>query len=692
MIRIFFAFLFFLLPAQAFALTGDWVKDDAVAVRLVSGNTGVGADASVPLGLEVQLANGWHTYWRSPGEAGLPPQLDWSRSQTDANNLQDAKLLYPAPRRYTAYGLETIGYRDHVLFPIDATLRKAGLALNADVSVDILVCSSICVPKHFDLKLTVPNGAANPSAEADILRLARDQLPSIDFESTGILLADVTSDGQSLTFSITARDPLIHPDIFIENYRNIGFSAPDVKIEASGFAAKLKVKLLDNLPPGITLARLPLRLTIVTDDRALEIKTVTPSALSPPPVFVPQQPSFKLALLFALLGGFILNLMPCVLPVLSLKIVSVVSHGGGESGKVRLSFLVTAAGILFSFLVLAGVMVALKSLGLALGWGVQFQQPVFLMILVFLLTFFAANLWDLFDIALPQVLADKMNNPYHPKLAGDFATGAFATMLATPCSAPFLGTAVGFALATGAFETVAIFTVLGLGMALPYLVVTLFPSVATCLPKPGAWMIRLRQCLGFALAATALWLIWVMGAQITLAYAAGFGALMIVLMFALFLKKHVIKNHWMTAGVVLVCVAALAVGLRGTFEPKTSAQADRQWLAYSPMALTADVAEGKTVFLDVAAEWCLTCKANMKFTLANKDVVQRLFHTDVIAMQADWTNPNPVVSELLHKYGRYGIPFTIVFGPAAPQGIVLPELLTPTIVLKALDEATAAAN
>ncbi|MFA5041424.1 MAG: thioredoxin family protein, partial [Bdellovibrionales bacterium] len=317
----------------------------------------------------------------------------------------------------------------------------------------------------------------------------------------------------------------------------------------------------------------------------------------------------------------------------------------------------------------------------------QFQQPGFLMFLVLLLTFFAANLWGLFDISLPRFLADRMDSPYHPKLAGDFATGAFATLLATPCSAPFLGTAVGFAMVSGIREIFAIFAALGLGMALPYLTVALFPCAATCLPKPGAWMIVLRRFLGFALALTAAWLIWVMAAQITPTNASAFALLMVALTILLALRKQGASKKLATIGVLVVCSAAIILGIGGKIQSEGTSRTEPLWLQYNPATLRADIAEGKTVFLDVTADWCLTCVANKKFALSNEAVVQRLFHSDVIAMQANWTNPDPAISDLLHKYGRYGIPFNAVFGPGAPQGIVLPELLSPSLVLKALDDA-----
>jgi len=210
------------------------------------------------------------------------------------------------------------------------------------------------------------------------------------------------------------------------------------------------------------------------------------------------------------------------------------------------------------------------------------------------------------------------------------------------------------------------------------------------LPKPGLWMIYLRHVLGYALALTAIWLMWVLAAQITVLYAEIFSLLMVSIIILLILKKRGVKKGLITFGLIEFCALGLLLGLNGASIPKAPPEMDRQWLAFNQNALDADIAEGKTVFLDVTADWCLTCKANMKFSLSDDEVTQRLFHTDVIAMQADWTNPDPVISDLLHKYGRYGIPFNIVYGPFAPKGIVLPELLTPRLVIKALDDASSA--
>lgn len=677
-----------LMPQQAYALASDWQTDEAVKVRLISGIDAVGQDKTVPLGLEINLEHGWHTYWRSPGAAGLPPNIDWKESLTEANNLEEATLLYPAPKRYTEYGLETVGYRDHIIFPIDAKLRTSGQALNIDASLNLLICSAICVPKTFSLKLTIPAGDLKESAEAPAIKQFRELIPD-GAEKSGLVIKSIANDGKSYTFTVESRYLLQSPDIFIENDKNVGFVAPSVSVASTRQSVVFNVKPSDTLPDNTTLGDLKLTLTVVNEDHALEQKSAAPPVSEVIENNTAPGISPLLALLFALIGGFILNLMPCVLPVLSLKILSIVGHGGGEEKAVRQSFLVVAGGILFSFMVLALLTLILKELGMMFGWGVQFQQPIFLACLIILLTFFAANLWGLFEIPLPRWLADNLSDAaYHPKLAGDFAAGAFATILATPCTAPFLGTAVGFALASGPFTILLIFFAIGLGMTLPYLAIATFPRFATALPKPGPWMVKLRHLLGWALGATAVWLIWVLSAQISVRYAIIVGLCMfsVILLFAMG-KKTSIRPHLIKIGMLDFVMIALSITLVGSLVPKTDIKVDALWLPFSENTLAANIQEGKTVFVDITADWCLTCKANKKFVLSKGEVADRLFHSDIVAMQGDWTNPDPKISEFLHKYGRYGIPFNAVFGPAAPQGLVLPELLTSKMVLEALDKA-----
>jgi suppressor for copper-sensitivity B len=339
---------------------------------------------------------------------------------------------------------------------------------------------------------------------------------------------------------------------------------------------------------------------------------------------------------FALIGGLILNLMPCVLPVIALKALSFAQHGGGTTSGVRLSFLCTSAGILFSFLAMACALIGLREAGMSIGWGIQFQNPVFLIVLFLLVLMFAANMWGLFEITLPRFLADRLSwTQGHGSLLKDFFSGAFATLLATPCSAPFLGAAVSFALAGGPFEILAIFTALGVGLALPFLVIAAFPRAATLLPKPGAWMITMKKILSILLLLTAVWI------------------------------GYVISMLFMTRMM----------------------NTEARWQDFNEPAIAQQVADGKTVFLDVTAAWCLTCQANARFVLGTKDMQAELAKPDIVLMKADWTSPSEIIAEYLRRHGRYGIPFNIIYGPSAKDGVILPELLTKEAVLEGLKKA-----
>lgn len=693
--------------SPVWAAAGTWAGDAEAKARLITTSDAVGDTAVIDVGLQIQMGEGWHTYWRSPGMAGLPPQLDWSESRNDTGNVKDVTLLYPAPRRYTDFGMETIGYRQSVIFPLDVTLLHPGQATVLKVMANLLVCNQTCVPKIFNLSLSLPAGGAGEAAEAALLKNARAAVPTRAGSTRSgetLRIEKLERQGDRLSFHVTAEQGLSTPDIFVENEKDISFSAPEIIWKEGHRHAVLTVKPTDKLPEGITLDKMPVVATLVDGDHAVEFHDdgsgvaaaaatadqVPPSGAAPPaPATTPvasDAPSIGMqyALLLALVGGFILNLMPCVLPVLSLKVLALIRHGGGKATHVRRSFIVTACGIITSFLALALVTIFLKEAGQAVGWGVQFQQPVFLVTLILILGLFAASLWDWFSITLPYKLVDRLGFAEdHPQLLGDFLTGAFATLLATPCTAPFLGTAVGFALSSGVVEIALIFLALGIGMALPYLIIALVPRMAVCLPRPGAWMQTLKHVLGIALALTALWLLWVLSAQ--LSFPTVVAIAIAAFLFVICLVPRRIKTLWRAGVMTCLAIFCLTLAIIENTPVTQTVAVDHGWRSFDEASIPAEVTEGHTVFVDVTASWCLTCKANKKFVLSRPEVAARLFgHPDVVAMQADWTSPNPTIAAYLQKFGRYGIPFNVVYSPRHPQGLPLPELLTIDAVLAVL--------
>ncbi|MBI1274304.1 MAG: copper resistance protein [Alphaproteobacteria bacterium] len=689
------------MPAAQAATSTPWQSNEQLSVRLLSGVNAVGDLSVIPLGLEVKLAPEWDTYWRSPGDAGMPPNIDWLKSQPDGN-IDSITILYPAPHRFTMQGLDTFGYSTHVIFPLELQPREPGKPVTLDARVDILVCKNICIPHRFDMKLALPTGAAARSDVAALIDEYRAKVPR-DSDEAGLKVTAAVMDVENgvLTVDIASEKPLQMPDVFVETSESLIFSAAATEISPDTLFAEMRLPLAAMSDKEALRGGLPLTLTVTDGDRSREQKVdlilEAQPALSEEPAteLDPPNDGLLLVILFALIGGFILNLMPCVLPVLSLKILSVISHGGGERATVRRSFLTTSAGIVFSFLVLAGMMIALKAAGLAVGWGVQFQQPLFIVFLCVLLVLFAANLWELLGVRLPYWLSDQVAYAsYHPRLAGDFTTGAFATLLATPCTAPFLGTAIGFALAAGTTEILLVFFALGTGMALPYLLIAWRPGLATLLPRPGHWITGLRRILGLALIVTAAWLLFVLSTQASvdaaLAVAACLGGTVLLLAAKRLTEGHV--RRAIKAAIALLigtCFILAALGAPDPAEPPAYTGA-YNWHKFDEEQIPVLVGAGKTVFVDVTASWCLTCKANKRFVLDTEDVREALFADDVVAMEADWTNPDPAIAAYLKKHKRYGIPFNVVYGPGSKRPILLPELLTESIVLKALKKARAA--
>lgn len=396
--------------------------------------------------------------------------------------------------------------------------------------------------------------------------------------------------------------------------------------------------------------------------------------------------------LLALFGGFILNFMPCVLPVLSVKLFEVVNNSGRSRREIRLGFLASAAGVLCAFLVLAGSVIAAKAIGLTVGWGVQFQHPVFLAVLALICVIFTANLCGLFEIQLPATLADGAGNfSCRSGFKGDFFHGVFATVLATPCSAPFLGPAVAFAMTRGPTEILAVFMALAIGLALPYLLIALIPGLVNLLPRPGQWMIVLRRILGVALAATSVWLISVLSSQMGGAAALLIGTCLGVLVFVLWMRRRVLVLMRIKAVVPVVAFSVLALCF-AAFMPSAPTVSsvtavNTFWRNFDATAIPRLVAEGHVVFVDVTADWCITCQVNKSAVLGRAPVATALARGGVVAMTADWTRPSDEIAAYLASFGRYGIPFNVIYGPHAPDGIALPVILTSNIVLGALSKA-----
>ena len=657
-----------------------------IRAELMMGDGTAAAPGERWLGVRIDLGPGWKTYWKSPGEAGLPTEFDWSGS----SNVADAQVQWPAPSRLSILGLETVGYTQEVLFPVRLRVQDPNADTNIRLKLAVYACSTICVREERLLEATFRPGDGGPSQPA--IDAWRSKVPGPGSDVLSILSIERSStEAASLRIAISSSKPLLAPDVFIASEPPLSADKPVVTFD-DGNRATLSVDL-----PGTTAADLRKRTvtaTVVSGDEsvlavlpAIEAggsqSSVEPAARQP--ASAPPGLLWLLGIAFA--GGFILNFMPCVFPVLSLKLLSFVHGSTAGRGQVRRGFAASAAGILVSFLVLAGALAAMKAAGASVGWGIQFQQPVFLAGMAIILSLFAASQFDLLHLAAPPALLTKVSGiAGGTSTTSHFLSGFVATLLATPCSAPLVGTAVGFALSQGTAEILLIFASLGLGMAAPYLFVAVFPAVAKAIPKPGPWLGLVKRVFGVALLATAGWLLLVLGEVAGVSLALSIGVAVAVSLAILGLVKGVALARLAGAGaVVVVIMAALAA-----FAPQhpSSAPAEIPWRTFSAQELRSLVADGRTVFVDVTADWCIACKINKALVINRQQVAGRLL-SDVVPLRADWTRPDPEIARFLQQHGRYGIPFNIVFGPAAPRGIALSEILSTSSVTAAFNDAAA---
>lgn len=669
-------------PARAQGAASPWVRNDHAGVRLIAATTTAGAGDTLRAGLHFTLRPGWKTYWRNPGDAGFAPHVDWSGS----SNVADVTLRWPAPERFELFGLETFGYADEVVLPIDVRVARAGAPVSLRGAVEYLVCERVCVPYSAELRLDLPAGPVAPSGEAHLINRYEARVPTA---GAGFSVADASLrlNPAVLAVRVASTLPLEHPDVIVEGPEGWSFTRPTVTLAADRLSATLLLPVQGDSSRIRDLVGQTLAVTVTDGVRAGDGRinvTAWDGAT--------QSGSLLAVVALAVLGGLILNVMPCVLPVLSLKLLGVVGQSGAARSRVRVSFLASAAGIITAFLVLAGILVALRAGGQRIGWGIQFQQPLFLAAMAVLVTLFAANLWGWFAISLPWRVADAADRgagaaERRGSLTGAFANGAFATVLATPCSAPFLGTAVGFALARGPIEIATIFAALGVGLALPYLVLAAVPGLVRLLPRPGAWMNGLRRALGLALALTAVWLVSVVRTQIGDILAGGLAAVLAAMLVLLFLLRHAGAFPRLAATGGAACAALGLSLMAGIAPPSYGVEASGLWRPFDRDRIATLAREGQVVFVDVTATWCVTCQVNKAAVVSRGPVAARLAGAGVVAMRADWTRPDPRIADYLASFGRYGIPFNAVYGPNAPEGIALPEILSDQAVLAALDRA-----
>lgn len=629
------------------------------------------ADRSAPdhtrILLDVALESGWKTYWHSPGEGGIAPQILWDEP------VGDFQWRWPAPRHFEVAGLSTQGYQGEVRFPLSLNY-PTGQSLKGTLRLS--TCSNVCILTDFPFTLAVDG--QTPAGFDFSWAKAISNLPQPLPADTRVELG---YQHNQLQLRAERAEGWQSPALFIDALEGAEFGKPVLEVEDNTLIARVPVSDgWQGDAPDLRGQSLGLLLT--SGEQAWQTKGSIGEALVLP---APSQPLFWL-LGAALLGGLILNLMPCVLPVLALKLGSVLQHQEREQGTVRKQFLAASAGIIASFWVLAAMSSLLRATQGAVGWGIQFQSAGFIGFMVLVTLLFCANLLGLFEIRLPSNLNTRLATSGGNGLGGHFLQGSFATLLATPCSAPFLGTAVAFALAAPLGQLWLIFTALGIGMSLPWLLVAALPRLALWLPKPGSWMGRLRILLGLMMLGSSLWLASLLGSHLGNVQVYWLMAAMLLALLIGIIWRYGMRGFTLALSLSALVGAALLLG--GAFTAQGSGNVDRVvWQPLSERAIADALAQNKRVFVDVTADWCVTCKANKYNVLLRDEVQQALSAPDVVALRGDWSKPDDTIAAFLRKRGAAAVPFNQIYGPELPQGVTLSPLLDKDDLLTTLHKA-----
>lgn len=673
-------------------------KDNPVEAQLVSEVRSIQAGTPFTIGLRFRMEPHWHTYWKNPGDAGLPTTLEWELPE----GFKAGPIQWPLPMIFELSGLTNYGYENEVFHLVTITppqdLREKEM-VTLIAHTTWLMCEEVCIPGRADLSLVLPVGTNAPEWN-EVWRPhfegTRKRLP----RSSDLWDVRAYLDGDEVTLKID------HTGESMASPEEVYFFSSDAQIDPNasqkleraetGYLLTLKrsafAELGESLPgvlfgregwhtggelSGIAITPPLLRrpLPVIGDVSAATVK-------SPPK---PTSTRLALILLLALAGGAILNLMPCVFPVLGLKVMGFVSQAGESRTRVTLHGLVYTLGILVSFWILALILIVLRKGGEELGWGFQLQYPGFVFFLTILFFVFALNLSGLFEIgaSLTSLGGDLMQGE---GFGSSFFSGVLATVVATPCAAPFLAPALGAAFTLDVGPSLAVFTFIGLGLSLPYLTLSAFPDLVKVLPKPGPWMESMKQVLAFPLYATVGFLLWVLAGQLEdygLLYAI-FALIFIAMAGWIYGRwsnptHPARKRHLAQTGALLLTFLGIYLGY------PESGPASIEWEKWSPERVTQLRAEGIPVYVDFTARWCPTCHANKKLVFSSKDVLRAFSEKRVSTLKADWTNPDPRITQTLAAFGRSAIPFNIIYLPGRNDPVILPELLTPGIVLEAID-------
>ena len=682
------------------------VQTDNVRAELVADVAVLRPGEPFWVGLRQTIRPKWHTYWKNPGESGLPTEISW----TLPPGAKADPIVWPAPTLFDISGVINYGFKDEAMLLVRIT-PPADLAgpLKLAAEANWLVCEDVCIPEEGKFELTLPSAASAtpaPPATRALFEQARRAIPT---ESPWPARYGVSKAGDP-TLVVEAKglkpETISNVYFFPAEWGPVATMAKqNAVIDANGIRIPLK--------RGDAKAAMPATLmgTLVLTEKTADgsVKQAFDVSAKVDPAFVTTTASTSLAgatgaenlslvqaLLFAMLGGLILNLMPCVFPVLAMKAAAFARLAGHDRAEMRRDGLAYTAGVLVSFAAMAAIVIAIRQAAGDVSWGFQFQSPVFSLLIAYLFFVVGLNLSGAFEIGnrlagVGQGLVSRGGT------AGAFFTGVLAVIVATPCTAPFMAAALGFALSQPAPATVAVLLAMGLGLALPYLALSMTPALQRLMPRPGPWMDRLRQFLAFPMYASTVWMIWVLTQQTGadgVLYALGG---MVLIAFAIWLLRAgspAPAGTWIRRGVAAVSVLlALAVTIKLQDGPATAASASGGqnagvsfdgWERFSRARMDEAVAAGKPVFVDFTAAWCITCLVNERVALETPAVKKAFEQAGVVKLKGDWTNRDTEITAVLKELGRAGVPLYLFWAPGAAKPKILPQVLTESLVLSEL--------
>jgi len=683
----------------AYSLSGNVVATDNVKARLVSETNAIVPGQSVWVALELDIRDGWHTYWRNPGDSGQATSLAWSLPP----GFTAGEIVWTTPHRFELPPLVNYGYAKHAVHLVEVTAPKdlkLGRTVLLQAKASWLVCSDVCVPEDANLQLNLPVSATAAAAPADaaLFAAARSDLPTPEPASSSARLQNgqlVITLGKMWGPALSQIESLA---FYPYDEGSIEYGGPQALTRSNG-TLELAVKAGYQPPHGGTVRGVLLATETSGGNSVavpMEIAATfnggagPPAGASTPPAAVPALPSL---ILLAILGGLILNLMPCVFPVLSIKAIGLVEQAKKHPAAVRAKGLVFAAGVVSSMLSLAVILLALRAGGEQIGWGFQLQSPLFVTLMVYLLLAVGLNLSGVFEVGGGLAgVGDGLTRG--DGYRASFFTGVLTTLVATPCTAPFMAAAVGAALTQSPLVALVIFASLGVGLSLPYLLLSFAPWLRRALPKPGAWMDTLKQVFAFPMYASAAWLLWVLAQQTSsLGLGAALAGAILIALAAWAYQKSKFSGLGGRVTAIVTAIAAVllavllplrvaGVAAASTGSAAASTPAADAWQPYDAARVAEINAAGRPLLVNFTASWCLTCLVNERNAFADSAVQEVFREKGVTLMKGDWTNRDPAITKALSSFGRAGVPLYVVYNakPGSSEPLVLPQLLTANIV------------